>query len=59
MDINSDDIVKAIKSIDVTKSSGQISKLDVTFEDNSSTSLNVEYNSNDEITKIGDITITY
>jgi hypothetical protein len=57
--INSDDIVKAIKSINVTKSSGQISKLDVTFEDNSSASLNVEYNADGDITKVGDTSINY
>lgn len=57
--INSDDITKPLKSINVTKSNGQISKLDVTFDDNSSASLNVEYNADGDITKVGDITITY
>ena len=57
--INSDDIAKPIKSIDVTKSSGQISKLDITFEDNSSASLNVEYNAGGDITKVGDTVINY
>jgi hypothetical protein len=57
--INSDSIAKSLKSINVTKSSGQISKLDVTFEDNSSTSLNVEYNADGDITKVGDTLINY
>jgi hypothetical protein len=57
--INSDDIAKPLKSINVTKSNGQISKLDVTFEDNSSTSLNVEYNADGDITKVGDTLINY
>jgi hypothetical protein len=59
VNIKSDDITKPLKSINVTKSSGQISKLDITFEDNSSASLNVEYNADGDITKVGDITITY
>lgn len=57
--INSDDIAKPLKSINVTKSNGQISKLDITFEDNSSTSLNVEYNADGDITKVGDTSINY
>lgn len=57
--INSDSIAKSLKSINVTKSSGQISKLDVTFEDNSSASLNVEYNADGDITKVGDTVINY
>ena len=57
--INSDDIAKPLKSINVTKSNGQISKLDVTFDDNSSASLNVEYNADGDITKVGDTSINY
>jgi hypothetical protein len=57
--INSDDIAKPLKSINVTKSNGQISKLDVTFDDNSSASLNVEYNADGDITKVGDTLINY
>lgn len=57
--INSDDIAKSLKSINVTKSNGQISKLDVTFDDNSSASLNVEYNADGDITKVGDTSINY
>jgi hypothetical protein len=57
--INSDDITKPLKSINVTKSNGQISKLDVTFDDNSSASLNVEYNTDGDITKVGDTSINY
>lgn len=57
--INSDSIAKPLKSINVTKSSGQISKLDITFEDNSSASLNVEYNADGDITKVGDTVINY
>ena len=59
VNIKSDDIAKALKSINVTKSSGQISKLDITFEDNSSASLNVEYNAGGDITKVGDTVINY
>ena len=59
VNIKSDDIAKALKSINVTKSSGQISKLDITFEDNSSASLNVEYNADGDITKVGDTVINY
>ena len=59
VNIKSDDIAKALKSINVTKSSGQISKLDVTFDDNSSASLNVEYNAGGDITKIGSTIINY
>lgn len=59
--VKSDDVAKPIKSIDVTKLSGQgqISKLDVTFEDNSSASLSIEYNADGDITKVGDISINY
>ena len=57
--IYASNIAKHVKSIDVTKSSGQISKLDVTFDDNSSASLNVEYNVDGDITKVGDTSINY
>ena len=59
VNIKSDDIAKALKSINVTKSSGQISKLDITFDDNSSASLNVEYNAGGDITKVGNTVIIY
>lgn len=60
VDINSDDIVKAIKSIDVSKvADGKISTLDITFDDNSSASLNVEYNVDGDITKVGGTSINY
>ena len=59
VEINSNSIAKSLKSINVTKSSGQISKLDVTFDDDSSASLNVEYNADGDITKVGDTVINY
>lgn len=59
VNIKSDDVNKLLKYIYVTKSSGQISKLDVTFEDNSYASLDVEYNAGGDITKVGDTVINY
>lgn len=57
--IYASNIAKPLKSIDVTKSSGQISKLDITYEDDTTAEVDVEYNSNGEITKIGSTIINY
>lgn len=60
MKVKSDDIPKALKSINVTKDlGGQISRLDITFDDSSSASLGVNYNIGGDISQIGDTVITY
>lgn len=58
--IKSDDITKPIASIEVTKDvNGQITQLDITFDDSTSASLGVNYNIGGDISQIGDTVITY
>lgn len=57
--IYASNIMKPLKTIGVTKSSDQITKLDITYEDDTTAEVDVEYNSNGDITKVGDTSINY